>query len=204
MHNKINAIRGLGALMLAGLLAACATIAGEPEEVPRIDPAAQTDDVSYDKRTVAEAASDVFGEGAEGIGEVVEQVFGDLGRPNAYIAGKEGGGAFIAGLAYGNGILHHKIEGTRPVHWASPSVGFDFGGDAARTFTLVYNLFDTQDVFRRYPQVEGQFYFIAGLGVSYHKRGEVVLAHIRSGVGLRAGVNVGYVKITEEENINPF
>lgn len=187
------------------LLAACSTTSDDSEGgVPEVDKSAQTEETTYDQRTVLTAAKDVFGEGAEGLGEIIESIFADLGRPNGYVVGEEAGGAFIAGLRYGAGTLHHKIEGTRPVHWAAPSAGFDFGGNASKVFTLVYNLYDTEDIFRRYPQVEGQFYFIGGLGVSYHKRGEVVIAPVRLGVGLRAGVNVGYMKFSKERRYNPF
>lgn len=189
-------------LAIAMLAGACASTGDD--ELPPVDRSRQTDDNSYDQRTVLEAGKEVFGEGAEGLGEMIESVFANLGRPNAYITGGEGGGAFIGSLRYGDGTLHHKIEGARPVHWTGPAIGFDFGGDAAKVFILVYNLYDTEDLYRRFAQVEGQFYFIGGLGVSYHKRGDIVIAPIRLGVGLRAGVNAGYLKFTKEGTINPF
>jgi len=200
----------LSVLAAAGatlLLAACASSpenADPASDPPEIDKSQQSDEETFEKRTVMEAASDVFGEGAEGLGEVIESIFADLGRPNAYIAGREAGGGVIVGLRYGDGVLHHKIEGQREVHWTGPSIGFDFGGDAAKVFTLVYNLYDTKDLYRRYAAVEGQFYFIGGLGASYHKRGDVVIAPIRLGVGLRATANAGYIKFTEEGTFNPF
>ncbi|WP_052371202.1 DUF1134 domain-containing protein [Iodidimonas nitroreducens] len=185
------------------LLSACASTSNDGA-TPRTDRTQQTDDNSFDQRTILDASKDVFGEGAEGLGGIIEAIFADLGRPNAYIAGEEAGGALIVGLRYGNGTLHHKIEGAMPVHWTGPSIGFDVGGDAAKVFTLVYNLYDTADIYRRFPQVEGQFYFIGGLGVSYHQRGDVIIAPIRLGVGLRAGANVGSYKITRESTLNPF
>jgi len=192
--------------LLSLVLAACASSPEDanPDPGAEIDRSNQTAENSFDKRTVLEAGSDVFGEGAEGLAEIVESIFADLGRPNAYIAGREGGGAFIVGLRYGDGILHHKIEGTRDVHWTGPSAGFDFGGDAAKVFTLVYNLYDTEDLFRRYAAVEGQFYFVGGLGASYHKRGDVVIVPIRLGVGLRVAANAGYIKFTDKGTLNPF
>ena len=116
----------------------------------------------------------------------------------------EPGGGFIGALRYGSGTLHHKIEGTRQVHWTGPSIGFEIGGNAAKVFTLVYNLYDTEDIFRRYPAVEGQFYFVAGLGVNYHQRDDVILAPIRTGIGVRATANVGYLKYTPDRKFNPF
>lgn len=196
--------RAFAALIMPFVVMACSTTSGDDGGVPEIDKSAQTDDNSYDQRTVLEAASDVFGEGAEGLGEIIESIFADLGRPNGYVVGEEAGGAFFGGLRYGAGTLHHKIEGTRPAHWAAPSIGFDFGGNAAKVFVLVYNLYDTEDLYRRFPQIEGQFYFVGGVGVSYHKRGDVVIAPVRLGVGLRAGVNVGYMKFSKKRNYNPF
>ncbi len=159
---------------------------------------------TYDQETVLEEAKGFFGDGAEGLGKVIEKIFADLGRPNGYIMGDEAAGAFVVGLRYGNGELIHKIEGKREVHWTGPSVGFDVGGNAARVFTLVYNLYDTEDLYRRYPEVEGTFYFIGGFGVNYQQRGDVILAPIRLGVGLRAGANIGWIKYTKKRKILPF
>ena len=159
---------------------------------------------TYDQETVLDEAKGFFGEGAEGLGKVIEKIFADLGRPNGYIMGDEAAGAFVVGLRYGNGELVHKIEGRRKVHWTGPSVGFDVGGNASRVFTLVYNLYDTEDLYRRYPEIEGTFYFIGGFGVNYQQRGDVILAPIRLGVGLRAGANVGWVKYSKKRRILPF
>lgn len=203
MSQRLLLIRPLFMGFLVFLISACMS-SSQDEGVPRVDRSAQTDENSFDKRSVLEASKDVFGDGAEGLADIIETIFSDLGRPNAYIAGEEAGGAFVVGLRYGNGTLHHKIEGTRTVHWTGPSIGFDVGGDAAKVFTLVYNLYDTEDIYRRYPQIEGQFYFIGGLGVSYHQRGDVIIAPIRLGVGLRAGANIGSYKITKKSTLNPF
>ena len=102
------------------------------------------------------AAEDVFGKGAEGLAEIVRKSFKDHGQPNGYIVGREAGGAIIFGLRYGSGTLYHKVEGQMPVHWTGPSVGFDIGGDGSKTFALVYNLYNTEDLFRRYPGGRGQ------------------------------------------------
>lgn len=166
-------------------------------------PAGPTDS-TYDQGTVLSAATGVFGKGAEGLAKVIERAFSKYGRPNAYIAGQEGGGAFIVGLRYGNGTLYHKIEGERPVHWTGPSVGFDVGGDASKAFFLVYNLNDTQDLYRRFPAGEGKVYFVGGFAMSYQRRGDIVLVPIRLGVGWRLGVNAGYYHFTEERTYNPF
>ena len=162
------------------------------------------DDGTYDEKTVMAEAGDFFGDGAEGLGKIIEKIFADLGRPNGYIKGTEGSGALVIGLRYGNGQLAHKIEGNRPVHWTGPSIGLDAGGNLSKTFTLVYNLYDTEDLYHRYPAIEGSFYYIGGLGVNYQKRNDVVLAPIRLGVGLRAGANIGYLKYSKKRKILPF
>ncbi|MEP6174913.1 MAG: EipA family protein, partial [Parasphingorhabdus sp.] len=108
------------------------------------------------------------------------------------------------GLRYGSGKLYHKIEGERPVYWTGPSVGFDFGGNAANTFVLVYNLYDTEDLYKRFPAGEGAAYFIGGFHVSYLRSGDKVLIPVRLGAGLRLGANVGYMKFSKKQRWLPF
>jgi hypothetical protein len=159
---------------------------------------------TYHKDDLIGAAEGVFGKGAAGLAGLVEKILKDQGEPNAYIAGREASGAFVVGLRYGSGTLSHKVEGQRPAYWTGPSVGFDFGGDATKVFTLVYNLYDSQDLFRRYPQVEGRAYFVGGLSATYLRRGNIVLIPIRLGVGLRLGANVGWMNFTEKSRWLPF
>lgn len=159
---------------------------------------------TYQQSDVMDAAEGVFGRGAEGLAKVVEKVLKDQGEPNAYITGREAGASFAIGLRYGSGVMHHKIEGDRPVYWTGPSLGFDFGGNGAKTFILVYNLYDSQDLFHRYPAAEGAAYLIGGFNASYLRRKDVVLIPIRLGVGWRLGANVGYLKFTEESKWLPF
>ncbi len=183
-------------------VAACST--GNSQKVESSPQTAQAAATTYDKDTVIREATGVFGKGAEGVGKVMEKIFADLGRPNAYIVGQEAGGAIVGGLRYGDGILYHKVEGQQKVHWTGPSVGFDIGGDASKSFTLVYNLNDTQDVFRRFPAVEGKVYFIGGFSVNYHQRDNVILAPVRLGAGWRLGINIGYLNYTKERTFIPF
>lgn len=203
MSQYLSFLRSLLVGLSLILLSACIS-SSQDGDMAKVDRSTQTEENSYDRRSVLEAGQDAFGDGAEGLADVIETIFSELGRPNAYIIGEEAGGALVVGLRYGNGTLHHKIEGTRPVHWTGPSIGFDAGGDAAKVFTLVYNLYDTEDIYRRYPQIEGKFFFIGGLGVSYHQRGDIIIAPIRLGVGLRAGANIGSYKITKKSTLNPF
>ena len=158
----------------------------------------------YERDDLIGAATDVFGKGAQEIGQLIERILADQGKPIGYITGREASGAFVVGLRYGSGVLHHRIEGERPVYWTGPSVGFDVGGNAAKSFILVYNLYDTQDLYRRYPQGEGAAYFVGGFTASYLRRGDVVLIPIRLGVGVRLGANIGYMKFREKNNWVPF
>ena len=159
---------------------------------------------TYGKDDLIGAAEGVFGKGAEGLAKLIEDLSKKQGRPNGYIVGREAGGAFILGARYGSGTLHHKVEGTRKVYWTGPSVGFDAGANAGNTFVLVYNLFDTEDLFKRYPSGEGQAYLVGGMTASYLRRGDVVLIPIRVGAGLRLGVNAGYMKFSKEQKWMPF
>jgi len=159
---------------------------------------------TYRKDDLIGAAEGVFGKGAKGLAGVIEDILAKQGQPNGYIVGREGGGALVVGLRYGSGTLHHKIEGERPVYWTGPSLGFDVGANAANAFVLVYNLFDTQDLYHRYGAGEAQAYFVGGFHVSYLRRKKVVLIPVRAGAGLRLGANVGYMKFSEKQRWVPF
>lgn len=167
-------------------------------------PAALAPADSYQQDDLIGAAEGVFGKGAAGLAGLIEKVLKDQGRPNAYIAGREASGAFVVGLRYGSGTLNHKVEGKREVYWTGPSIGFDVGGNAANTFVLVYNLYDTQDLYHRFPAAEGTAYLVGGFTASYLRWGNVVLIPIRLGVGYRLGVNAGYMKFSEKRTWMPF
>jgi hypothetical protein len=204
-HKPIIMLRRALAAAALVLLSACASSGGQQGGAETTAAKGQqTEANSYDEKTVLGAAEGVFGKGTEGLGKVIERIFAENGRPNGYIAGREGGGAFIAGLRYGNGELYHKVEGQKTVNWTGPSLGIDVGGDLNRSFVLVYNLYDTEDLFRRYPMIEGKVYYIGGFSVNYHRRGKVVLANVRLGGGLRLGANVGYIHYTRNRKYNPF
>lgn len=174
-----------------------------------LDPAAGAVDPAKSSTTYREddligAAEGVFGKGAKGLADVIKDVLKKQGEPNGYIVGREGGGAIGVGLRYGSGTLYHKVEGQRPVYWTGPSIGFDAGASAGSTFVLVYNLYNTDDLYKRFPAGEGQAYLVAGYNVSYVRRGDIVLIPIRSGVGLRLGVNAGYMKFSKKQRWLPF
>lgn len=165
---------------------------------------ATTQGATYQKGDLIGAAEGVFGKGAEGLAGLIEDILRKQGEPNAYITGEEASGAFVVGVRYGRGILHHRVEGTRNVYWTGPSIGFDAGGNASKSFVLVYNLYDSQDLYKRYPQGEGTAYLVGGFTASYLRRGDVVLIPIRVGAGLRLGANVGYMKFSEKGRWVPF
>jgi hypothetical protein len=159
---------------------------------------------TYTQDEIVRNVSDFLGVTAEAAGAAVERLFASNGRPTAYIAGEEGSGSFIVGLRYGRGLMYMKEKQPMEVFWQGPSIGFDWGGNASRVFTLCYNLHVPETIFQRYPGVEGSAYLVGGLGVNYQRAEDVTLAPIRAGVGLRLGANVGYLAYTRKRNVIPF
>jgi len=159
---------------------------------------------TFSDSEIVNHVSDFFGVGAETAAAVVEKVFAEKGRPTGYVAGAEGSGAFVFGLRYGRGLLYMKEKPTQTVYWQGPSVGFDTGGNASRAFVLCYNLQYPDAIYRRFPGVDGSAYFIGGLGVNYQQADGMVLAPIRTGVGLRLGANIGYLAYSRRRNIIPL
>jgi hypothetical protein len=159
---------------------------------------------SYTQEETLAAAREFFGGTSAGLAKAIERAFSQNGQPVGYIIGEEGSGAFVLGLRYGSGVLKYKNGSSMPVYWQGPSVGFDFGGNGSKVFTLVYNLRWTNDLFQRFPGVDGSLYVVAGVGLNYLRANGITLAPIRTGVGLRAGASVGYLSFTREKSINPF
>jgi len=159
---------------------------------------------SFTQNEIVQAGANFFGTTTEAMARGVQKVFSDYGLPDAYITGDEGSGAIVVGLRYGQGWLIRKGADPVRVYWQGPSVGWDFGGNASKMFVLVYNLRDADRLFQKFPGVDGSFYLIAGLGVNYMRANGITLAPMRTGVGLRAGVNAGYVTFTREKTYNPF
>jgi hypothetical protein len=167
-------------------------------------PPANPSGATYHQDDLIGAAQGVFGTGAKGLAQAIQDILHKQGEPNGYIVGREAGGAFVVGLRYGSGTLYHKVEGERPVYWTGPSIGFDAGANAAKTFVLVYNLYNTDDLFHRFGAGEGQAYLVGGFNISYMRRGNVVLIPVRMGVGLRLGINGGYMNFTKKQTWLPF
>jgi len=159
---------------------------------------------TYKRDDLIGAAEGVFGKGAEGLARLIEDLLRKQGEPNGYIVGREAGGAFFAGVRYGSGTLYHKVEGQRPVYWTGPSIGLDAGANAGKAFVLVYNLHDSEDLYKRFPAGEGQAYLVGGFNASYMRHKDVVLIPIRMGMGIRLGVNAGYMKFSRQQRWLPF
>jgi hypothetical protein len=185
--------------LLACAVAGCAS----RQETPPAS-STRTQGKEFTSREVLDRARGFFGDTTEGLAKGIEKLFAEQGRPNAIILGEEGGGAIVVGLRYGRGTLETASGTRREVFWQGPSVGFDVGGNAAKVFTLVYNLDDAEQLYQRFPGVDGSLYFIAGLSVNYQRSGNITLAPIRTGVGWRQGANIGYLHYTRERSINPL
>lgn len=159
---------------------------------------------SFSGEELIETGGEFFGGVAQGLASLVERAVSQFGLPNAYILGEEGSGAIFAGARYGEGTMYTRNQGEHPVYWQGPSIGFDFGGDGSKVMMLVYNLSQIQDVLGRFVGVDGSAYIVGGFGMTVIKRGNIVMVPIRSGVGARLGINIGYLKFTSEPTWNPF
>jgi hypothetical protein len=180
---------------------------GQPYQAPPNSDSSMQDGGSQSTFSADEikgAGHRFFGRVSMDLARVIEYAFQRSGRPNGYILGEEAGGAFIAGLRYGEGTLYTKDAGNHRVYWQGPSLGYDFGAEGSKTMVLVYDLRSPGEIYSTYAGVDGSAYLIGGVGITYLARGHVALAPIRSGVGLRLGANVGYLKYTRQPTWNPF
>ena len=159
---------------------------------------------TYTAQEIVDSGHRFFGATSGGLATVIEKIFSSYGLPNGYVLGEEGSGALIGGLTYGEGMLYTKNAGDHKVFWQGPSLGWDFGGNGDRMMMLVYNLDDVQNLYDRFAGVSGSAYVVAGLGFNVMKSGDVLLVPVRTGVGARLGVNIGYLKLTEAPTWNPF
>jgi hypothetical protein len=166
--------------------------------------AAQEREQRYSPNELVNAGHQFFGTVSQGLATVIERAVSNWGQPNGYVLGQEAGGAIVAGLRYGDGTLYTKNAGDLRVYWQGPSVGFDWGGDGARTMMLIYNLPRTDAVYQRFAGIDGSAYFIGGFGMTALTANNIVVVPIRSGVGLRLGANIGYLKFTPSATWNPF
>jgi hypothetical protein len=194
--------RTFALIMLIGLAASiCLTWprTGSTQPAPGPDP-----QQNFTPGELANAGHRFFGTLSRGLATVIETAVSQWGLPNGYVLGEEAGGAFFGGLRYGEGMLYTKNAGDLKVFWQGPTVGWDFGGEGARTMMLVYNLPATEAIYQRFAGIDGSAYLVGGFGMTALTANNVVLVPIRSGVGLRLGANVGYLKFTPTSTWNPF
>ena len=185
-------------LVFAGLQAAPCAAQEQPV------PAQPGHGNEYSSNEIIDAGHHFFGDVSRGLAMVVEKAVSQWGQPNGYVLGEEAGGAFVGGLRYGDGTLYTKNAGDVRVFWQGPTLGFDAGADGARTMMLVYNLPRPEAIFDRFGGVDGSAYFIGGFGMTALTANNIVVVPIRSGVGLRLGANIGYLKFTSRPTWNPF
>ena len=185
-------------LVLSFVLTACGGLQSAPD-----DPIPKSSQ-GYTLEETTESAKKVFGGVSSGLGQALARAFKDYGKPSAVISGSEGAGALIVGLRYGEGEIEFFGGKTHKIFWQSPSVGFDAGGNASKVFILVYGAKTPQDLHTRFPSVDGSVYVVGGVGINYARTKRIVVAPIRAGVGLRGGINVGYLKFSPEKSVNPF
>jgi hypothetical protein len=205
--NRKKFISGLVALgatpaTAGSLLSIIPAHAADGQNAPEAKDHAST--LEYTADEITDAGANFFGITTEAMAKGVQHIFGDLGQPDAYIKGDEGGGAFVLGFRYGSGWLIRKTREPLQTFWRGPSIGFDAGANASKCFTLIYNLKEDRRLFQRYPGVEGSFYVVAGLGINYMRSGGVTLAPMRTGVGLRAGVNAHYQVYSDRRDWFPL
>jgi hypothetical protein len=167
-------------------------------------PPPATSGSTYDEGEIIGAGHQFFGAISQSLAQAVEYTFKSQGRPNGYILGEDAGGAFVVGLRYGEGRLYTKDAGDHKVFWQGPSLGYDAGAEGSKAMVLVYNLHDPSEIYNRFGGVQGAAYLVGGLSVQFQKYGDVTLAVIRSGVGLRLGANIGYLKYTRAPTWNPL
>ena len=176
----------------------------QPQPAPYPPPQRQSGPETFGPDELVSAGHKFFGNVSRGLASIIERAVSQWGLPNGYVLGEEGSGAFVAGLRYGEGTLYTKNAGDLRVYWQGPSVGFDWGGDGARTMTLVYNLPATAAIYQRFVGIDGSAYIVGGFGMTALTANNIVLVPIRSGIGLRLGANVGYLKFTPRATWNPF
>ena len=183
--------------LAAAAIVAAGALLSDPAPV-----AANTD--GFSAQDIVDSGHKFFGATSGGLATVVETLFSQYGVPNGYVLGEEGSGAIVGGLTYGEGTLYTRNAGDHAVFWQGPSIGWDIGGQGSRTMMLVYNLGSVDSLYHRYAGVAGSAYVVAGFGFNVLRYGDVLLVPVRTGVGARLGVNIGYLKLTQQATWNPF
>lgn len=164
----------------------------------------RADSSQYTMQEIVDAGHGFFGSTTGGLAKVTEQAFKRYGLPNGYILGQEGAGSFVLGATYGEGELYTKNAGQHTLFWQGPSIGLDYGGEGSRVMMLVYDLPKVNSIYNRFGGVSGQAYVVAGFGMTVLKYKNMLIVPIRTGIGARLGVNIGYLKMTRKATWNPF
>jgi len=202
-------LRVLAIASVMAIVAATSVMAQTTGTIPPAAPSSESPLPStianqYSSNEIIDAGHRFFGTVSHGLAKVVEKAVSQWGLPNGYILGEEASGAFIGGLRYGDGTLYTRNAGNARVFWEGPSFGFDFGADGARTMMLVYSLPQTGAIFDRFGGVNGSAYLVGGFGMTALTGNNIIVVPIRSGIGLRLGANLGWLKFTESHTWNPF
>ncbi len=206
-HLKTTLISGLGLATLLSLSSCASSNAGDPTtktDAQQAQAQSAGQENTYNETDLVGALSTQLGVNSESAASMIERIFSKQGRPVGYITGEEGGIAVVGGLRYGSGTLWMKDGRTAKVYWQGPSVGWDFGANGSKVFTLVYGLTDPNLIYRRFPGVEGSAYVIGGMGVNYQRAEGITLAPVRTGVGARLGANVGYLSYSKKRRYIPL
>jgi hypothetical protein len=198
--SRRQVVSGLAGSALATTSLATASLTGLPGQALAQSGRPQ----KFQTRELVDSGHQFFGTISRGLAQVVETAVRRWGQPNAYILGQEASGAFFAGARFGEGKMYTRNAGDRAVYWQGPSLGFDAGADGDRTMMLVYNLPSTEALFRRYGGLDGSAYLVGGFGFTALTADDIVVVPIRAGVGARLGINLGYLKFTQESTWNPF
>jgi hypothetical protein len=181
------------------------TVDGRSREAAlALPPAPPAEEDGYTIAEIKAISAGFFGQVSTGLGSVIEHLFRKSGRPTGYVVGSEGGGAFLAGVRYGKGTLYLRNGGTQPIYWHGPSLGTDVGAEGSKTLFLIYRLKSADEIYASFTGIDGSAYLVGGVGATFITNGTVIMAPIRSGVGLRLGANLGYIRFTPNATWNPF
>jgi hypothetical protein len=180
------------------------TAVAEPATTDQYVPPLTAEEEGYSIHEIMAASEGLFGKVSANLAAVIEHLFRKTGRPTAYVLGDEGGGAFLAGVRYGKGTLYMRSGTTQKIFWHGPSLGTDVGAEGSKTLFLIYKLHTADELYANFTGIDGSAYLVGGVGATLVGNGKVIMAPIRSGIGLRLGANIGYIRFTPNATWNPF
>jgi hypothetical protein len=183
-------------LMLMALAVAPMSTQAQEDIPPRVE--------DFSESALVVSAAKYLGATAESMAEIMNNVFSRYGEPTAVVRGEEVSAAVMFGLRYGRGTIKFLDGSEEALFWRGPSAGIDTGGNASKMFALVYGVHQGEDLHMRIGGADGSAFYIGGVSASYLQRNEIVVVPMRAGVGLRAGVSVGYLKFAPSSGWFPF